>query len=164
MDTKLRDVMNNQVTDEYLAAYLYRHLANEMDALSFPGMSAWFAEQAREECDHAMKFTQHLLDRGERVELKSIEIEAPRISSPVEAFKAALEHEKKVSESIRQLTRVADEVGDLESRSLLTWFLDEQISEESSVSEIIDQLELVGTDGSGILRIDATLGARDSSN
>ena len=111
-----------------------------------------------------MKFTQHLLDRGERVELKSIEIEAPQISSPVEAFKAALKHEKKVSESIRQLTRVADEVGDLESRSLLTWFLDEQISEESSVSEIIDQLELVGTDGSGILRIDAALGARDSSN
>ena len=43
MDAKLRDVMNNQVTDEYLAAYLYRHLANEMDALSFPGMSTWFA-------------------------------------------------------------------------------------------------------------------------
>ena len=49
MDAKLRDVMNNQVTDEYLAAYLYRHLANEMDALSFPGMSAWFAAQAEEE-------------------------------------------------------------------------------------------------------------------
>ena len=38
--------------------------------------------------------------------------------------------------------------------------MDEQIEEEATVSEIVGQLELVGDDGSGLLRIDQRLGAR----
>ena len=66
---------------------------------------------------------------------------------------------------IRNIAGIADEVKDFDSRSLITWFLDEQISEEATVSEIVDQLTLVGNDGSGLLRLDSGLGQRnDSSN
>ena len=58
----------------------------------------------------------------------------------------------------------ADEVGDLGSRPLLNWFLEEQIEEESTVSEIVDQLKLVGKDGSGLLRIDARLAGRSTDS
>ena len=162
IDAKLYDAINSQVTEEYAAAYIYRHLANEMDALSFPGLCEWFTAQAAEECDHAQKFAKHLIDRGEHVKPGPIQIDAPAIEGPLDAFKAALEHEKKVSEQIRQITRLADEVGDLESRPLLNWFLEEQIEEESTVGEIVDQLELVGADGSGLLRIDARLAGRSA--
>ena len=64
MDAKLYDVMNAQVTEEYLAAYLYRHLANEMTELGFDGAATWFIAQAQEEVEHAAKFTKHLQDRG----------------------------------------------------------------------------------------------------
>ena len=64
---------------------------------------------------------------------------------------------------IRDLALIADEVKDLDSRSLINFFLDEQIEEEATVSEIVDQLELVGSDGSGILRIDARLGGESTS-
>ncbi len=162
IDAKLYDAINSQVTEEYAAAYIYRHLANEMDALSFPGLCEWFTTQAAEECDHAQKFAQHLIDRGEHVKPGTIQIDAPAIEGPLDAFKAALAHEKKVSEQIRQITRLADEVGDLESRPMLNWFLEEQIEEESTVGEIVDQLELVGADGSGLLRIDARLAGRST--
>ena len=92
---------------------------------------------------------------------KTIEINAPEINTPRQAFEAALAHERKVSEQIRTITRLADEVGDLESRALLNWFLNEQVDEEATVGEILDQLNLVGDDGSGLLRIDARLGNRD---
>ena len=160
INERLFDAINQQVTDEYAAAYIYRHLANEMDAMSFPGLCEWFAAQASEECEHAQKFAQHLIDRGERVTPRTITIDAPAITSPLDAFKAALAHERKVSEQIRAITRLADEVGDLESRPLLNWFLNEQVEEEATVSEIVDQLELVGADGSGLLRIDARLAGR----
>ena len=39
--------------------------------------------------------------------------------------------------------------------------LNEQVDEEATVGEILDQLNLVGDDGSGLLRIDARLGNRD---
>lgn len=164
INEQLYTAINQQVTEEYAAAYIYRNLANEMDALSFPGLCEWFAAQAAEECEHALKFAKHLIDRGERVCPHPIEIDAPKIAGPLEAFKAALEHEKKVSEQIRTITRLADEVGDLESRPLLNWFLNEQIEEESTVGEIVDQLELVGADGSGLLRIDARLAGRPVPN
>ena len=48
----------------------------------------------------------------------------------------------------------------MDSRSILNWFMDEQIEEEDTVSEIIDQIKLVGNDGSGLLRIDRSLSAR----
>ena len=43
---------------------------------------------------------------------------------------------------------------------MINWFLEEQIEEESTVSEIVDQIKLVGNDGSGLLRIDAELSSR----
>ena len=109
INEQLYTAINQQVTEEYAAAYIYRHLANEMDALSFPGLCEWFTAQAAEECEHALKFAKHLIDRGERVCPHTIEIDAPAITGPLDAFKAALEHEKKVSEQIRTITRLADE-------------------------------------------------------
>ena len=40
-------------------------------------------------------------------------------------------------------------------------FLNEQVEEEATVGEILDQFNLVGDDGSGLLRIDARLDNRD---
>lgn len=161
MNEQLAKVMNEQVTHEQRAALLYTQLGYEMDRLSFPGMRDWMFAQAEEEREHAQKFAQHLLDRDERVDIATIEMPDVKVSTPLAAFEAALEHEKHVSELIRQITRVADEAGDLDSRSLLNWFLDEQIEEEASIGEIVDHIRLVGNDGAGLLRIDAKLGARD---
>ena len=59
----------------------------------------------------------------------------------------------------RGLTRyTADEARDIDSRSLLDWFVSEQIEEEAVVSEILGRARLVNEDGSGILRLDAELG------
>ena len=61
---------------------------------------------------------------------------------------------------IRDLVRTADEVDDIDSRSLLNAFLSEQIEEEATVGEIIDRIKLAGNEGSGLLRIDSELGER----
>ena len=39
---------------------------------------------------------------------------------------------------------------------------EEQIEEESTVSEILAQIRMVGDDGPGLLRLDADLGARQA--
>ncbi|WP_306515167.1 ferritin [Corynebacterium sp.] len=160
MNEKLFNLINKQVTNEHGAALIYTQLAYELDELSLPGMRDWMFAQAAEEREHAQKFADHLLDRDEKPQIGEISVDELKIEKPLDAFKAALEHEKKVSGQIRDIARLADEVDDLDSRTLLNWFLDEQIEEEASVSEIIDQLELVGDNGSGILRIDAQLSER----
>ncbi|MCQ9341084.1 ferritin [Corynebacterium phoceense] len=160
MNEKLQSLLNAQVINEHGAALIYTQLAYEMDDLSFPGMRDWFYAQAAEEREHAQKIANHLLARGYRVELTDVPVPSVKAATPLDAFEAAYAHEQKVSEQIREIARTADEVKDLDSRQIVNWFLDEQIEEEDTVAEIIDQIKLVGNDGSGLLRIDATLGSR----
>ena len=78
----------------------------------------------------------------------------------IDAFRIALEHEEKVSASIRDLWNLAADERDVDSRPLLDFFINEQIEEEDTVRNIIGRIELIGADGHGLLRIDEELGAR----
>lgn len=159
INEKLLKLLNDQVTHEYEAALIYTQLSYDLDDLSLEGMRTWMEAQADEERVHAEKFAGHLLARGYRPELGEFKVPDLAVKSPLDAFNHAYAHEQKVSEQIREIARVADEVGDLDSRQLINWFLDEQIEEEDTVSTIIDRIKIVGDDGSGLLRIDGELGA-----
>lgn len=162
IDKKYADAINDQITLEYTAALVYRQLSADMEAIDLSGMAAWFTAQADEEIVHAQKFTQYLLDRDAHPVIQTIKLEGTTVDNPLDAFKASLAHEEKVSEAIRGLYRIADEVGDIDSRPLLHWFLDEQVEEESTVSEIIGRIELLDGDGAGILELDNQLGTRQA--
>lgn len=130
---------NDQITLEFEASMVYRQLAIAADDLDLSGMAAWLRHQADEEIVHANKFIDHVADRDSVPTIGAIP--APPVQaglSALEIFRAALAHEQKVSEAIRELYRATESAGDLNSRPLLNWFLDEQIEEESTVSEIDD--------------------------
>lgn len=161
LTTDLENRFNDQVTLELAASVVYRQLAIEADQQDLTGMATWLRHQADEETVHANRFIDHVLDRGNHARIGAIP--APEVQealSPKEIFEAAYAHEQKVSEAIRELYRACDAAGDLDSRPLLNWFLDEQVEEEATVSEIIGRLQLIGDDGSGLLRLDEELGAR----
>jgi len=152
---------NDQITLELEASTVYRQLAIAADNLDLTGMAAWLRHQADEEIVHANKFIDHVTDRDAYAEIGAVNApQVPRDATALQIFEAALAHEEKVSEAIRELYRATDAAGDLNARPLLNWFVDEQIEEEATVSEIIGQLRMVGDDGSGLLRIDQRLGTR----
>lgn len=155
--------INEQITLEFEANMVYRQLAIEADKQDLTGFAKWLRAQADEEIEHANKFINHLLARDGSPKIGAIA--APEVeenASPETIFTAALNHEKKVSQAIRDLYRTADAAGDIDSRPLLDWFISEQLEEEDTVGEILGQIKLVGNDGSGLLRLDAALGARTS--
>ncbi|WP_058234967.1 ferritin [Devriesea agamarum] len=161
LNADLEKMFNDQITMEFQAAITYRQLAIEADEQNLVGMASWLRHQADEEIVHANKFIDHVVDRDNHASIGTIPAPSLRPGlSAKEIFEAALAHEKKVSESIRALYRACDAAGDLDSRPLLNWFLDEQIEEEATASEILGRIELIGDDGSGLLRLDAELGAR----
>ncbi|MDN5688069.1 MAG: ferritin [Brachybacterium sp.] len=165
MSNDLEKKFQDQITLEFEASMTYRQLAIEADEQDLPGIAAWLRHQADEEIVHANKFIQHVSDRDNHSAIGAIK--APGVKpglSVLEIFEASLAHEQKVSEAIRELYRSADKEGDYDSRPLLNWFVDEQIEEESTVSEIIGRVRLIGDDGSGILRLDAELGSRPTES
>ncbi|MDO4919276.1 ferritin [Kocuria sp.] len=153
--------VNDQITMELQASVVYRQLSIQMEVASLPGFAQWFRAQAQEEVTHAEKFIDHMVDRGGQPQIE--DMASPRIedTSVLGCFEAALAHERKVSESIRGLYRLAQEEGDIDAMPLLHWFISEQIEEEATVEEICDQVRLVHNDGPGLLRLDNELGARE---
>jgi ferritin len=163
MNADLEQAFNQQITVEFEASMVYRQLAIEMEGMDLPGMAAWLRHQADEEIVHANKFIDHLADRDNHPVIGAIAAPKTSVESVLDCFTAALEHERKVSESIRDLYRRADAAGDLDSRPLLMWFLSEQVEEESVVNEIVGRVKLINDDGPGLLRLDDELGQRPAA-
>jgi ferritin len=160
LSENLENAFNAQITLEFQASLVYRQLAIEVDLMDLPGMALWFRHQADEEIVHANKFIDHVADRDNHPRIGATSAPAPVVGSVLHAFEAALAHEEKVSASIRDLFRLAESEGDLDSRPLLNFFLEEQIEEEATVREIVGRVKLINDDGPGLLRLDEELGAR----
>lgn len=160
MGADLEKAFNEQITLEFSASLVYRQLAIELDEMDLPGMASWLRHQADEEIVHANKFIDHVSDRGNKAVIGAIAAPKVEVGSVLDAFEAAYAHEQKVSESIRSLYRTAEREGDLDSRPLLNWFIEEQIEEEATVSEIIGRVNMIKDDGPGLLRLDEELAQR----
>lgn len=156
----LETAFNAQITLEFQASLVYRQLAIELEIMDLPGMAAWLRHQADEEIVHANKFIDHVADRDNHPRIGATSAPSPTVGSVLDAFEAALAHEERVSASIRDLYRLAESEGDLDSRPLLNWFLEEQVEEEATVKEIVGRLKMIDDDGPGLLRLDEELGAR----
>lgn len=159
----LEKAFNDQITMEFTASHVYRQLAIELDLLDLNGMADWMRAQATEEITHAEMFIAHLDNRDNKPQIGAIPAPEFEVKSALDAFRISLAHEEKVSASIRALRKLAEEESDFDSRPLLDGFITEQIEEEDTVRNIIGRLELVGDDGSGLLRIDEELGGRGTS-
>jgi ferritin len=163
LSAELEKAFSEQITLELASAVAYLQLAAGLSGQDLPGMASWMRVQADEERIHALKFIDHVLDKGGDVQIGAIAPPPKPPASVVAAFEAALAHEERVSEAIRSLYRQAVEAGEIDSLPLLSWFLNEQVEEESTVSEILGRLRRIGDDGSALLFLDSELGSRPAA-
>ncbi len=157
---KIGKAFNEQIQKELFSAYLYLSMSAYFLDQGLDGIAQWMRAQAFEEAVHGMKFFDHLAERGGRVELEAVEKPQLEWKSAVEAFKAAMKHEEYITGEINKLAKLSEEESDYASKSLLQWFVDEQVEEESSVSKVLQQLEMVKDSPHGLLMMDKELGAR----
>lgn len=157
---EFQQALNEQITAELEASLVYLQLSYALDDLGLVGMRDWMKAQYKEEQRHAAKFSEHLLDREVLPQIGNISAPIIKIESAVEAFEAALNHEKMISDRIRRLAELQITHKDYDSRPLIDSFLQEQIEEEAAIDEILDRLRLAGDSGSGLLNIDNELGSR----
>jgi ferritin len=118
--------------------------------------------QSHEEHTHAMKMYGHVVDRGGRVLLKAIEQPPANYASPVDVLEKALDHERKVTGLIQKLYEVTLKEKDYAAQVFLQWFINEQVEEEKSLVQILDQIKVAGKQGPAMLMLDQVLGGRKS--
>ena len=162
MDKELLDALNTQMNREFHAAYLYLAMAAYFESENLKGFAKWMRAQANEELEHAMKFFDFINERNETVVLKPIEAPKQEWNSPLEAFKDAYEHERKVSNYIHQIYELAQQKKDYPTQVFLHWFITEQVEEEDQTLQIVELLEKAGDNFAAILELDERLGSRES--
>ena len=160
---RMEKAMNEQIMHEAGSAYLYFAMAADFHAKGLDGMAQWMKAQAQEEFGHALRFFNHINDRGGRVELLAIDKPQKEWESPRAAFEAALAHEEFITGKINDLVKVARDENDNAAEIMLQWFVTEQVEEEDSVSKVLKMLEIVGDSGHGLLMADRELGQRTAA-
>ena len=156
----IEDAINAQVNAELWSAYLYLSMAHNFEADGKSGIANWFKVQFKEEQAHDEIFMNYINQRGGRVWLKPIDAVETEWATPLDAFKATLEHERKVTAMINNLYALAEAEHDYATREMLNWFISEQVEEEESAQQLIDKFTLIGNDGMGIYMLDQELAAR----
>lgn len=160
ISNKIQDAINAQINAELWSGYLYLSMAMNFEAQGRQGVANWFRIQFQEEQAHAEIFINYLNQRGGRVILKPIDAVPTDWESPLAAFEATLEHEKKVTALINNLFGLAEEEKDYATRDRLAWFVNEQVEEEDNASQLIDKFKLIGDNGFGLYMLDQELAAR----
>ncbi len=164
MSPDLAAAFNDQIVMELESSLAYLQMAGYFEDRSLTGMATWMRLQSDEERAHALLFFEHVCDRGRPIALSGIPGPKTGFESPADVFRTALEQERKVSAAIAELHRKAGDEGDASSLPFLQRFLEEQIEEESTVSEILDRLELIGDHGPSLLLLDRELGERHAGD
>ena len=141
LSERLVEALNAQIGREFAAAHQYVAIGAFYAGQTFPQLSAFFYRQAEEEREHAMKMVNFVLDRDAKVDFGAIA--QPRADFPdhVAPISAALDQERKVTVDISALFEIARESRDFQSEQFLHWFLEEQVEEESSMSDLLTVAE-----------------------
>lgn len=160
MPDELAAAVNDQITTEMASSVAYLQMSAHFEAENLTGMASWMRMQAEEEKDHAHRFMDFVLDRGNAVRLGAIEAPESSFESVEHVFKTALEQEQAVTKAIHDIYRLASDKGDLASFPFLQDFIEEQNEEEATVETILERVRLAGGESSAILLLDRELGSR----
>lgn len=156
----MQDAINDQINKEMYSSNLYYSMAAYFENSGLPGAASWMHVQAGEEHEHAMKFFEHLVDRGGKVVLGTIAAPETEWAGPMAAFKAVLEHEQFVTKSIHNLYALAVKEKDYPAQMMLAWFINEQVEEEKNAAEIVASMARIEAHETAVLQLDHQLSKR----
>jgi ferritin len=160
MNTKVAQLINEQINHEFYSAYLYLEFSNYYAAAGLDGFENWYRVQVQEERDHAMLFFQYLLNNDVKVTFEAVAKPDCVLDDNMAPLKAGLAHEKYVTSLINTIYGAAFEDHDFRTMQLLDWFVKEQGEEEKNASDLITKMELFGTDAKGLYMLNNELKAR----
>ena len=140
-DPAFVDRLNEQIGNEFAASQQYVAAAVYYDGETLPRLAGFFYRQAIEERNHAMMMVQYLLDADAQPVIPGSQAPRSTFGDIVEPVSVALEQEKRVSEQINGLAKVARDHGDLSSEQFMQWFIKEQVEEVATMTDLLRIVE-----------------------
>ena len=160
---KVETAINEQIKREDHSSRIYLSMASWAERNGFPGAANWLYVQTEEERVHMLKLVHYLNDRGAIAIIPAMEAPEATFKSLPDVFQKVLKHEEYISASINELYAICTKERDFASANYLQWYITEQIEEESTVRNILDQIKLAGSDKGGQFMMDKEFAAMASA-
>ncbi|XP_035685992.1 soma ferritin-like [Branchiostoma floridae] len=141
--------INKQINLELYASYVYHSMATHFDRddVALKGFAKFFSHQSDEEREHAEKLMKYQNMRGGRVVLQHVQKpDRDDWGTGLDAMQAALALEKSVNQSLLDLHKIADTVGDPQMMDFLEGeYLKEQVESIKQIADHVTNLKRVGS-------------------
>jgi ferritin len=144
IESAVVDALNAQLGRELEAHLQYLSVSSWFHAEGLPELARFFAAQASEEHDHAMRFLNYIQDAGGAVAIPTLQAPKAAFESAEEAVSDSLEWENSVTAHINALMDLAIAKGDHATQALLQWFVTEQVEEVATMGELLQVTRRAG--------------------
>ena len=162
LSERIMNLINYQINQELVSAYLYLDFANYFNENGLKGFEHWYKVQAQEEIEHAERFINYMHDEGCAVKLTEIDKKEWVAEGIEDVLSNGLQHEMYVTKLIHDLYDEAENQYDTRTMRFLDWFITEQAEEERNAKDLIENYENFANGCSaGLYMMDHDLGKRE---
>ncbi|UKJ06822.1 ferritin [Solitalea lacus] len=154
LQENIQDMLNDQISMESHSSATYLAMSAWCTVQGLQGTAKFFRHQSAEERIHMMKIFDFIADAGGHPISPEVKNIPKNFNDLHELLVMVLEMEIKITENFNKIVDQCHKSKDYQTARFLDWFLDEQLEEEQTARRAIELYELIGTEGTGLFRID----------
>ena len=121
------------------------------------GFSRFFRDESSSEHEHAAKFAEYIIARGQSVSLKAVEAPLQIWESPADVMASAFQMEVDVTSSLQQLYSIAERVTDTRTTVFLDPMVEMQTQSEHEFAHLLGRVKFADNQAAALLLIDNEL-------
>jgi ferritin len=150
--------LNEQIVHEFYSSNLYLAMSSWCAVKGLRGSAKFLETHADEEMGHMRKLFAYVNDTGAQALVPGLEQPPKQYTSLKELFAQTLAHEQLITAKINALVDAALAEKDYSTFNFLQWYVAEQHEEESLFRNILDLVDVIGTEGRGLFLVDKEIG------
>lgn len=157
MDPSLLEALQQHLNTERSASATYFALAIWFAERELRGFSLFFKEEARQEQEHAGRFADYLIARGQTVRLQELAAPRQNWTSPEEILAASFQMEADVTASLQHLETLAERAGDGRTTTFLDPVVEGQVASEHAFAHLLGRVRFAQGQPAALLILDNEL-------
>ncbi|ABM71986.1 ferritin [Prochlorococcus marinus str. MIT 9515] len=157
MDAELLDNFYDHLTMERYANVQYFSIYLWFQERDLDGFASYFLREAQDEMEHAYKFANYFIARGQTVTLKDLPAPIQTWDSIEDLISYSFNMEADLTSSLQQLYSIAERISDTRSNVFLDPIIEAQTKSEDEFAHILGKVKFAENQPSAILLIDTEL-------
>ena len=143
--------MERSANVQYFSIYLW------FQARDLDGFASYFLNESQGEMEHAYKFANYLIARGQNVKLKELPAPVQVWDSIEDIIAYSFNMEADLTSSLQQLYSISERLSDTRSNVFLDPIVDAQTKSEDEFAHLLGKVKFAQNQPSALLLIDSDL-------